>query len=366
MTQTTWPDSAIPWEHGVPGGKRPGPRLPQSPTPGHRQTGAAGQSFAPIPADQIGYLVATAARAPSLHNSQPWRFFADGDALELHADASRGLRRVDPDGREMLISCGAALFGLRLAIRNLGYVPVTKVFPSEAQPGLLARVQLGAQVPLSPPERVFVKAIAHRHTHRGPFNGEPVPRGLLPGLQHDAVAEGATLALLAKPVLLPLAEMVAAANQLQRQHPVLRAELRRWTRPVGSTARDGVPAHAYPASPPQVPGRLPQRDFDLGRGWGRLDGGGSSPAITAVLTTNGDDRADWIRAGQALHRLLVHAASQWVFASLYSQPIELPTLRAEIRARLGLLGAPQMLLQLGRANVAPATARRPAGDLLSA
>jgi hypothetical protein len=328
------------------------------------QTGAAGQAFAPIPADQIGYLVATAARAPSLHNTQPWRFFADGDALELHADPSRGLRRVDPDGREMLISCGAALFGLRLAIRRLGYVPVTKMFPSQAQPGLLARVRLGARVPMSPPERVFIKSIARRHTHRGPWGGEPMPRGLLPGLQHDAIAEGAALVRLATPVFGPISEMVAVANRLQHRHPVVRAELRRWTRPAGSTARDGIPVHAYPASPLRVPGRLPQRDFDLGRGWGQLDGGGYSPPVTAVLTTNGDDRADWMRAGQALHRLLLHAASQWVFAGLYSQPLELPTLRAQVRGRLGLLGAPQMLLQLGRADIAPATARRPPGEFL--
>jgi hypothetical protein len=328
------------------------------------QTAWPGQQSVPIPADQVGYLVATAARAPSLHNTQPWRFVADGGALELHADRGRELRRVDPDGREMLISCGAALFGLRLGIRRLGFVPVTKFFPSEAQPDLLATVRLGAQTPMSPPERVFLKAMAHRHTHRGPFNGKPVPRGLLPGLQHDAIAEGATLVLLTRPVYEPLAEMVAVANRVQRQHPVIRAEVRRWTRPAGSTARDGIPAHAYPASPPRVPGRLPQRDFDLGRGWGQLDGGGFAPAVTAVLTTNGDDRADWMRAGEALHRLLVHAASQWVFASMHTQPLELPILRAHIRGRLGLLGAPQMLLQLGRADIAPATARRPPGDLL--
>jgi Nitroreductase family len=330
------------------------------------QTSAAELQTVPIPADQIGHLVATAARAPSLHNTQPWRFFAGRDALELHADHSRELRRVDPDGREMLISCGAALFGLRLAIRRLGYVPLTKLFPSEAEPSLLATVRLGAHIPMSAPERVFLKALAHRHTHRGPFTGEPLPRGLLPGLQHDATAEGATLVVLTRPVYQPLAEMVAVANRLQRQHPVMRAEMRRWTRPAGSPARDGIPAHAYPASPPRVRGRLAQRDFDLGRGWGQLGGGGFAPAITAVLTTNGDDRGDWLRAGQALHRLLVHAASRWVFASIHTQPLELPTLRAHLRGRLGLLGAPQMLLQLGRADIAPATARRAPDDLLGA
>ena len=336
------------------------------PEPGPRRPGAApDQEYAPIPMDHVGFLVATAARAPSVHNTQPWRFFADTNALELHADDSRNLRRADPARREMLISCGAALFGLRLAVRRLGYIPVTEMFPSETQRDLLARVRLGAQLPPSPAEHAFFKAVSHRHTHRGPFTSERLPRGLLPGLQHDAVAEGATLVLLSQSGYQPLAVMVAAADRLQRQQPVLRAEVRRWTRPVGSPARDGIPAYAFPASLPSLRGRLALRDFDLGRGWGQLDGaGGSPPAVTAVLTTNGDDRADWMRAGQALHRLLVHAASRWVFASLHTQPLEYAPLRAQIRAQLGLCGEPQVVLQFGRADIAPVTARRPIGELL--
>jgi len=67
----------------------------------------------PVPADQVDFLIATAARAPSVHNTQPWRFRVGEFAIELYADMGRKLR-TDPLGREMLISCGAALFGLRL------------------------------------------------------------------------------------------------------------------------------------------------------------------------------------------------------------------------------------------------------------
>ena len=68
-------------------------------------------------AGHAGFLVAAAARAPSVHNTQPWRFRAGPDAVELWTDPRRKLR-ADPSGREMLISCGAALFGLRLVIRS--------------------------------------------------------------------------------------------------------------------------------------------------------------------------------------------------------------------------------------------------------
>jgi len=320
---------------------------------------------APIPPGWAGYLVATAARAPSVHNTQPWRFRVNGSAVELYADPGRALARSDPARREMLISCGAALYGLRLAVRRLGYLPVVQLLPAHARPHLLARVLLGPKAPITRGESALLTAIAHRHTHRGPFGPGPLPRGMLAGLQGDAVAEGATLVLLGAPgPYQQLARLVAAAERGQREDPILRAERRRWTRPFGSQARDGIPALAYQARPAHLDGGLAPRDFDLGRGWGQLGGTGSPPAMTAVLITAGDDRAAWLRVGQALHRLLVHAASQWVFASLHTQPLESASLRAEVRARLGLPGAPQMVPQFGRADVTGATARRPVSELL--
>jgi hypothetical protein len=108
--------------------------------------------------------------------------------------------------------------------------------------------------------------------------------------------------------------------------------------------------------------RLPQRDFGES---GVLPGGGSPPPVTAVLVTAGDRRPQWIMAGQALHRIMLHAASRWVFASLQSQPLEIPELRAELKARLNLPGAPHMILQFGRSNIAQATPRRLASDIIA-
>ncbi len=329
---------------------------------GKRQPSTA--STTPIPPDQVKYLVATAARAPSVHNTQPWRFLADGSAVELYADPSRSLPHADPAGREMVISCGAALFGLRLGVRRLGHLPVTETLPYAANPDLLARVRLGAPMPINSREQAMLAAVTHRHTHRGPFTADPIPPGLLAGLQHDALAQGATLVLLGESGYTQLADLVAVGDRLQREHPILRAELRRWTRPAGSRARDGVPVRAYPASRQRQRGALTMRDFDLGRGWGQLESDGCAPAVTAILITVGDVRADWLCAGQALNRLLVHAASRWVFARMHTQPLESAPLRAEIRERLALPGVPQMVLQFGRADIAAATARRPASELL--
>jgi len=318
----------------------------------------AGRGAVPIPADQVDFLIATAARAPSVHNTQPWRFRVGEFAIELYADTRRKLR-ADPIGREMLISCGAALFGLRLAVRSLGYLPTVELLPDPAQLRLLARVGLGAAAPMTARERQMIEALPHRHTHRGPFDPGPLPAGLLAGLQHDALTEGATLAPVDPGIAYrQLADIVAAASRRQDLDLIARGDMRRWSRAAGDAARDGVPAHAFPASSRPQRGRLPQRDFDLGRGLGLLPADASRPAVTAVLLTPGDRRADWLRAGQALHRLLAHAASRWIFASLYTQPLEAAAIRALIQDRLALPGAPQMVLQLGLARTTRSTARR--------
>jgi len=332
----------------------------QAPAPARAREAVA------IPADQVGYLITTAARAPSVHNTQPWQFKVSQHAIELYADPRRKLR-MDPLGREMLISCGAALFGLRLAVRSLGYQPVVDLLPDPARLRLLARVMLTDGAPMTGTERRMLEAVPHRHTHRGPFTDEPLPGGLLAALQHDARAEGATLALVESAVnYRQLAGIVSAASRRQDLDPVARAEVRRWSRAVGSPARDGVPAQAFPGtvSAGRSHGRLSQRDFDMARELGLLAAGGAPAAATAVLVTQGDGRADWLRAGQALHRLLARAADRWVFASLYTQPLEAASIRDLIRTRLALPGAPQMLLQLGRARTTQATARRPPPELM--
>jgi hypothetical protein len=326
-------------------------------------TDIAVQGSAPVLAAHAGELIAMAGRAPSVHNTQPWRFRVTGSVIELYCDPARKLR-VDPAGREMVISCGAALFGLRLAVRSLGYMPDVKLLPDPARLRLLARVGVGAPAPLTSTERQMIEAVPHRHTHRGGFAPDGLPAGLLAGLQHDALAEGATLALVGSGLAYQrLANIAAMAAGRMDFDPRARAEVRRWTRAGASPARDGIPALAFPVRAARDTRRLRQRDFDLGRGLGRLPDDGAPPLVTAVLITSGDSRADWLRGGQALHRLLLHAASRWVFASLYSQPLELAGTRAMIRDRLALPGAPQMLLQLGRADTARATARRVPADL---
>jgi nitroreductase len=331
----------------------------------------------PIPARWVARMLAAAARAPSVHNTQPWRFDVTEHAIELYADPARKVHH-DAIGRQMLISCGAALFGLRLAVRELGRVPAVTLLPDPVRPALLARVAggggrgaggaLGPGPPATDLERRMLAALPHRHTHRGAFDPGPLPAGLLASLQHDALAEGAKLALVDWTHGYPkLAALAAEAAKKEAADTAAREEILRWSREPGRTRRDGVPAEAFAPAGAGSPGRLAQRDFDLGRRAGLLPAPGPDdppPAATAVLITAGDLRIDWLRAGQALHRVLAHAAMAWVFASLNTEPLEYPVIRDLIRARLALPGVPQMLLQFGLAKTSLATPRRTVPEAL--
>jgi nitroreductase len=317
-------------------------------------------------AEHAGYLIEVAGRAPSVHNTQPWRFEVREQAIELYADTSRQLLE-DPAGREMIISCGAALYGLRLGIRSLGYLAEAELFSGSA---LLARVRPGLPAPMTSDERKMLQAVPHRHTHRGPFEPGPLPAGLLARLRDDVAAEGATLSVVdTESARRKLTGILAAWIRVQDLNPASRAaaesraETERWTREPDSQARDGVPANAFPAEAGREPGPLPRRDFDLGRGWGQLPPGGPPAPVTALLVTSGDHPEEWLRAGQGLQRLLLRAARQWVFASLQTQPLLQVSVRAQIRSGLDLPGWPLMLLHLGRARTTRLTARRPAGEL---
>jgi hypothetical protein len=223
---------------------------------------------------------------------------------------------------------------------------------------------------MTPDERAMLQAAPHRHTHRGAFEPGPLPGDLLERLRDDAAAEGATLTVIDRgPAYERLTAILAAWSRWRDLYPTSPAEIRtraetlRWTREADTEARDGVPPHAFPAAAGGAAGRLPQRDFDLGRGWGFSPSGGPPAPVTAVLVAPGEDEQSWLRTGQALQRILLRAAGQWVFAGLQTQPLQSASVRAQIRGSLTPAGSPQLLLELGVARTAHPTARRPAGEV---
>ena len=321
------------------------------------------------PEEIARFVIGAAVWAPSVHNTQPWRFAVRRGEISLYADPDRRLAVADPAGREMLISCGAALFNIRLALRYLGWVPDTMVMPDPGRPMLVARVGWSRKVPPAAYECDLYQLVAARRTHRGGFDASDLPAALLATLAQGPARHGATLQLITDGgPKAALSAVVDAAESLLRLDAARSEELARWAAAPGSSRPDGVPAAAYPAVPDVTDLVFPGRDFAHGRGWGTAPAGPApllrSAGTPGLLTTPGDEPADWVSAGQALQRLLLDASSSGIAAALHTQPLELPELRKLVRVQLAGGSYPQMIVRLGRTSQTTSSVRRPVRDVL--
>jgi nitroreductase len=304
--------------------------------------------------------VRAATAAPSIHNTQPWRFAAGPGHIEVRADLSRRLRVIDPSGRSLHISCGAALFNLRTAVRYHGWHCRVLLLPDRSAPERLASVELHGRRRVDDVDRALYAAIPRRHTNRAPFTDRPVPDDAIRQLEEAARVEGGRLRVLDPDAAAAFLALVRTADVRQRNDPAYRAELRAWT--TDSPDRtDGVPRSAF--GPWNAMEILPVRDFGLDwpvsdRPAARFE---SEPTV-AVLSTDGDGPVDWLRAGVALQRVLLQVTMRGLSASLMTQPLELPPLRALVAQ--SRFDAPQVILRVGYGGPAMPSPRRLVADVL--
>lgn len=281
-------------------------------------------------------LVETAATAPSMHNLQPWRFVARlSDAvIEIYADPSRALGRGDPRGRAVHIACGAALFNLRLAIAHAGAEPVARLLPNPRDPLLLAAVRIAGPHRPRPGERDLHAAIrswqaggARHHVGRATIHA------LMPSLAEAAALEGASLHLMNRADALRVLQSVTAADRSLQADPSYLAQL----------------SHFNPApGPHRATAPLP--------GQGHL----------AMLATRDDDRGNWLRAGQALQRVLLLATYRGLSAAPLSPVLELPDAPRRPEPRYGA-GYPEVLVTLSAdaaGQFGRPSQRRPVGQVM--
>ncbi len=312
--------------------------------------------------EKLGFALRLAMLAPSSHNTQPWRFRLGAERVELWADPSRQLAVCDPDGRELVISCGAALFHLSTAIRFFGHRARVKSFPDPDAPRCLARVGLGdIRVP-DQTDCTLYQSIARRRTNRGPFETRPVPTEVLAELRSSAEAEGTWLHVIETPRERNLtADLIAQADREQGADPAFRTELAAWLRANDDPRGDGIPGYSLGIGDAASHlGPLLVRSFAWGDGRAARDRelAEGSPTLL-LLGTKEETAVDWLAAGRALSAILLRACAHGLSASYLNQVIQVHSMRSALASCLGLEGYPQLVLRMGYGvPVAPTPRRR--------
>jgi len=292
--------------------------------------------------DQVRTVMRACAAAPPVRNERPWRLVCTPTALELRAELpnpetssdgsargpahSRADRSADsaarssgdrsgPDGRELLLSCGAALLNVRATIKVLGAHPAVRLMPDENQPDLLAVVHPQAGSAAAPADLALAEAIAQRRTSQAPADGIPVP--MINRLRQAARVEQTWLAILAPDQL----------QDVQLGHLDGGAQAR------GGTADDIGGASGRPAAD-------------------------RSNVVVAVVGSFHDSPLAWLQSGQGMQRVLLTADAAGLTTSLLSHAVRETRTRGLVRDLIGGGVWPQAVLRLE--CPAPSSAPRPA------
>jgi nitroreductase len=286
-----------------------------------------------------------AGHAPSIHNTQPWRWRV-GRTLDLYSDRARQLGVGDPDGRLLLLSCGAALHHALVALAAEGWRVEVRRLPDDADPDLLASVELVEPTAVEPSAMRLLQTMAVRRTDRRPLAGTPVDPEVIARVERVIRAAGARLHVLGRDNLVDLASAAAQAQAAESLDPEFQAELEYWAGGA-RTGRTGVPDAAIPARTPDT--TVPGRDF--GRpGTLPISAGHDSAAVYAIIYGDDDTSVSWLRAGEALSAGWLEATELGLSVVPLSGAIEVVRTRQALRRLLSEVGCPYLVLRLGYAD----------------
>jgi nitroreductase len=318
----------------------------------------------PFPdAETIRTVLALASRAPSVHNTQPWRWRVGTTGLHLYSDASLQLPNTDPDGRDLTLSCGAALNHCVVALAAVGWQ--TKIFrlPNPADPDHLAAIELSPRS-ADHLDIMLAAAIPRRRTDRRPYSLWPVPVADIALMAARAARSGVTLRQIHAMERLNKVVLQSVLNHAANYDYL--AELTVWSGRYASVA--GVPARNTPVSDRTA--AVPSRLF---AGPALAMPSGAVPSddngVVLALGTRIDDRLAQLRAGEATSVVLLSATAMGLASCPVTEPLEIAETREMLRSDVfGVEGYPQMLLRVGwapiNADPLPSTPRRPLSDIV--
>ena len=329
---------------------------------------------------RLEFALHAAVAAPSVHNTQPWRFrlhTGPDPYVDLLLDPSRELPALDPEHRQLVISCGAALAGYELGLRSCGLEPRVELLPAGGGDSCLARVRVTDRHHADARSLHLLSALRHRRSYRGAMTTEDVPPDVCDELMDTVEGDGGAcrLQIVADDRWRAVEHLVVqAAIELSDTTDVDR-EVRDWTRLTERTS-DGVPAANWQRTSEQTAGApIVQRDFAQGRPVPDQDAthaaaGPEGDPLLAVLLSRSDDSHDWIKTGEALLRLSLAAEEAGLALGYVNQPTEVAGMREQLAKLLEPMptgfGVPQLVLRLGwpSDSMPPVTPRRAVSAVL--
>ncbi len=317
--------------------------------------------------------IAVAARAPSIFNTQPWRWRLDGDSLALLADRTRQLGVADPDGHSMYLSCGAAWYLTEVALRAQGLQIETQLLPSQAEPDVLVRFRSAQRRQPDDDDLALADAAVRRRSDRRPFGPDKVSDAEMESLEITASDSSAWIHFpVSEDQRINLAVAVSWADRVERDDDAYQAEMNRWLRDPDVNVRpDGVSVDQFPHVPEgeQRHSDVPQRDFEVGvTGRQFIERDFDEKPLIGVVLTEFDNPADHLRAGRAMMKLMLRAEQLGLSTCALSQAVDFAAFRTRVQGLLNWVGFPQMMLRIGHPSAPLSelvrTPRRPTSEVL--
>jgi len=311
--------------------------------------------------------VRLACRAPSLHNSQPWRWVLDGNTIHLFADPGRVVRATDTSGREALMACGAVLDHFRVAMAGVGYTANIDRFPNPNNHRHIASIDFTPMTLTTDGHRQRAAAILQRRTDRLPFAAPPDWDSFQSTLRDTVRSDRVRMDTVPDELRSELAEASQLTESLRLYDSSYHAELEWWTAPFELS--EGIPESSLVSA-------AESDRVDVGRVFPVTHHRERRPEVdedhakVVVLSTYDDTPHSVLRCGELLSAVLLDATMVGLATCTLTHITELPASR-EIVA--GLIGhssqdiTPQVLIRVGRApsieDVPPPTPRRPVDEV---
>ncbi|BBH67800.1 NAD(P)H nitroreductase [Actinoplanes sp. OR16] len=303
-------------------------------------------------------------RAPSVFNTQPWRWRLIGDVLELASDPSRRLGATDAEGRLLLISCGGALHHAGVSLAAGGWRAEVRRLPDGQHPDLLARIRITGRTTPDAHAKELAAAVHRRRTDRRAFDARPVDEQTLDRLRRLVEDQGAYLHVVPDdrvPELAVSVDEAADANVDQAHH----SELTEWTHRPAWTG-DGVPATTAVQASLR---RVPVRDFLPDGSPGMLPGAGHDEGAAYVIIFGSSDApVDLLRGGEAMSALLLQATAEGLATAPISEAVEVAWPRRLLSRLLSGVGEPYLVVRLGyveETDTVPPSPRRLPTDVIT-